>query len=84
MSEDGGNIKFVPVSLHEKIIRDYTGFSFAEIENLNFIEYYLYLRDGHIYKLNQTEEGRDYLERCWVSQQTQPDRTALRQLFGGG
>jgi len=29
--------------------------------------------------LNQTEEGREYLERCWIMEQTKPDREKIRK-----
>ena len=45
-------------------------------------EYLQYLRDGFIYKLNQTEYGREYLEQCWLLEQTRPERKALRSKFG--
>ena len=33
--------------------------------------------------MKQTEEGRAYLEDCWILERTQPDRKALRENFGG-
>lgn len=39
------------------------------------------LKDAYIYKLNQTEQGRDYLERCWLFEQTKPDRNKLRAFI---
>jgi hypothetical protein len=35
-----------------------------------------------IYKYMQTEEGQKYLERCWILEQTKPDRAKLREKFG--
>ena len=39
------------------------------------------LRDAFIYKQSQTKEGREYLEECWILEQTEPDREALRDHF---
>ena len=38
------------------------------------------VRDAFIDRLSQTEEGRDYLEQCWVLTQTKPDKAHLREL----
>lgn len=39
------------------------------------------LRDALILRLKETEEGRDYLEKCWLYSQVEPDRAALRKQF---
>jgi hypothetical protein len=52
------------------------------MESLTVFEFWLLLRDAVIYNCQQTEEGRDYLERCWAAEQTEPDRKMLRQYFG--
>lgn len=54
----------------------------TEIENLSYFDYLLYLHDGYIYRYSQSEGGREYLEKCWIMEQTEPDRKALRQQFG--
>ena len=40
-------------------------------------------RDAFIYQMKQTAAGRAYLEDCRILEQTQPDRKALRENFGG-
>lgn len=52
------------------------------IGNLDVFEYFSLLRDAVIYKLMQTEEGREYLDKCWVLEQTKPDRKRLREKLG--
>jgi hypothetical protein len=32
--------------------------------------------------LSKSEKGREYLEKCWVLEQTEPDRKALRKKAG--
>ena len=59
----------------------FTGMDFAQLGKLNVFMFWLYLHDAVIYNASMTEEGRDWLERCWVQQQTEPDRKALRKLF---
>lgn len=60
----------------------FTGMNFAQLDKLNVFVFWLYLRDAVIYNASMTEDGRDWLERCWVQQQTEPDRETLRKLFG--
>jgi hypothetical protein len=83
-SNDDEGIKFTEKTFEEKIISEYTGINILAVENLDLFEYCLYLRDGYIYKLNQTEKGREYLDKCYSIEQTAPDRNALRNKFGKG
>lgn len=69
-------------TMEEKIVRDYTGFDFGQLESLTIFDFWLYLRDAVVFNCQQTEEGRDYLEKCWVAEQTEPDRKMLRHYFG--
>ena len=55
--------------------------SIPDVLELDIVEYWQYYRDGYIHQLNQTEHGREYLEQCWLLEQTQPDRAALRARF---
>lgn len=68
--------------LEEKLVSEYTGFNFIQIEELDIFEYWAILRDAVIYKYMQTEEGQEYLNRCWMLEQTKPDRERLREKFG--
>lgn len=45
-------------------------------------EYMYYFRDAFIHNMNQTEEGRKYLENAYYDKQTKPDRAGLRAKFG--
>lgn len=64
-----------------KLISDYSRIDFMEILNLDCVVYKLLFRDALIYKLKQSEQGKDYLQDCWILQQTNPDRKALRDNF---
>ena len=55
-----------------------------EVGEMDFDEYLFYVREAYIYNLNQTEDGRKYLENAWRMTQTKPDRAALRGKFGKG
>ena len=52
------------------------------IGNLDVFEYFSLLRDAVIYKYMQTEAGQEYLDKCWMLEQTKPDRKRLREKFG--
>lgn len=58
---------------------EYTGLSFFDVGQLNYVEFLTYRRDAFIYRLNQTDAGRDYLDNAWRLEQTEPDRAALRK-----
>ena len=40
------------------------------------------VRDAFIDRMSQSEDGRDYLEQCWVLTQTEPDSVKLKKLSG--
>lgn len=66
-----------------KAVSDYTGISFDRLMLIDCITFYILLRDANINRTRSTEAGRSYLEDCWILRQTEPDRAALREQFGG-
>jgi len=48
---------------------------------LNFDEYRLLLRDAYIFKLQQSKQGREYLQNAYILEQSEPDRKKLRDTF---
>ena len=69
-------------SIMDKVVSDYSRLNFNEIMDLPFSRYLKLRRDGFIYRLSQTKAGQDYLENCWILEQTKPDRKRLRERFG--
>lgn len=65
-----------------KLVADYLGISVLEVPNLNLIDYLRFRRDAFILKMEQTEEGREYLDLAWQLEQTKADREALRKKNG--
>lgn len=63
---------------------EYTGLSFLEIGQLNYLQYLVWRRDAFIHRMSQTEAGQDYLDNAWRWEQTKPDRAALRAKLGKG
>ena len=63
-----------------KIVADYTGLNFNEVIELDCITFKMLVRDAFVDKMSQTEDGRDYLEQCWVLKQTEPDTAKLRKM----
>nr|DAF01826.1 MAG TPA: hypothetical protein [Caudoviricetes sp.] len=63
------------------MVADYAGLNLYEVEELDYIDYLALRRDAFIYKLNQSEEGRKYLDNAWRLEQTNPDRKSLREKF---
>lgn len=65
----------------EKLVIDYTGLNIKEVQKLPLDIFYFFRREAFIYKLSQTEDGKEYLENCWRITQTAPDRQAIRDRF---
>lgn len=56
--------------------------SLPDVGRLDYIQYLILRRDAYIYRLEQTEAGREYLANAWRMEQTEPDRAALRRKIG--
>ncbi len=63
-----------------KMVADYTGLNFNEVVKLDCFTFKMLLRDAFIDMMSRTEEGRDYLEQCWILKQTEPDTAGLKKL----
>ena len=61
---------------------EYTGLTFLEVEQLDYLTFLTWRRDAFIHKMSQTEEGQKYLDNAWRMEQTKPDRDALRKKLG--
>lgn len=81
-NESKGN--FSLNTFEEKLVADYLNISLFEVYEMQIFEYWFIARDSVIYYYKQTEEGEKYLEKCWIMEQTKPDRTSLRKKFGKG
>ena len=55
--------------------------NFSELMQVDCITFKMLLRDAFINRMRQNEEGREYLENCWLITQTEPDRAKLRKEF---
>lgn len=66
----------------EKAVSEYCGISMLDVEELDILQYYVYLRDARIYNLSQTEDGQEYLANAWRINQTAPERKKLREKYG--
>ena len=65
-----------------KLVADWARIPIYDVLDMDILDYLRCLRDAFITKLNETEEGRDYLDNAWLLVQTEPDREASRAIFG--
>ena len=59
---------------------EYTGLNILEVQDLDYLDYMQFRRDAFIYKQEQTEQGREYLENAYRLEQTSPNREKLRMF----
>lgn len=64
------------------MVAKYTGLNMLEVDDLDVLVYLAYRRDAFIYRMSQTEKGREYLSNAYRLEQTAPDRKSLRDQFG--
>lgn len=63
-----------------KLVADYTRMSFEEVQQYDCVTFKRLLVDAFIDSMSETEDGRKYLEGCWMLKQTKPNREELRGL----
>jgi len=61
---------------------DYGRLNYFEVMQLPFDLFLLMKKNAFIDKMNESEEGRQYLKDCERLRQTTPDYGALRELPG--
>lgn len=81
-STAGHTHKYENRSWYRRLVSEYTGLDFFRVGQLDYIQFLLWRRDALIYRMNQTEEGREYLDNAWRLEQTEPDRASLRKKVG--
>lgn len=74
-----GGHRYTTTSWWKRLVAEYTGLNFLEVEKLNYLTYLTWRRDAFIHKMNQTEKGQEYLDNAWRMEQTEPDRAELRK-----
>ena len=84
MGESAGRHNYINTTWGKRLVAEYSGLNFHEVGQLDYGTYLLWLRDAYIAGLNQTEDGRQYLDDCWRMEQTKPDRAKLHQKLGKG
>ena len=62
---------------------DWLRIPLVEVDELDYLYYLRVRRDAFVSRLEQTEAGREYLEKAWLLSRTEPDRETSRRLFGG-
>lgn len=81
MGSTGGH-QYQTHSYWRHLVSEYTGLTFFEVSNLDYLQYLVWRRDAYIYMLSRTEAGQTYLDNAWRMEQTEPDRAALRKKYG--
>ena len=62
---------------------DWLRIPLVEVDELDYFYYLRVRRDAFVSRLEQSEAGREYLEKAWLLSRTEPDREASRRLFVG-
>lgn len=79
MPSNAGGHQYTATTWWKKLVADYTGLNFLQVEALDYLTYLTWRRDAFIHKMSQTEKGQEYLDNAWRMEQTEPDRAALRK-----
>ena len=82
MQDRAGGHQYNTTSWARHLVAEYTGLNFHEVGALDYVTFLTWRRDAYISRLNQSEEGREYLDNAWRMEQTKPDREALRKKLG--
>ena len=79
MAQDSAGHEYTTASWWRKLVSDYTGLSFLEVAELDYLQYLIWRRDAFIHVLSQTDDGKEYLKNAYRMEQTKPDRKRLRE-----
>lgn len=63
-----------------KIVSDYTRLDFLQIQELGIFTFWGWLHDAVVWNCLKSEDGQDYLEKCWCISQTEPDYDAWNAI----
>jgi hypothetical protein len=78
-SAAGPKHKYFINTWYRRLVAEYSGLNFFQVGELDYIQYLAWRRDAFIYRMNQTQDGQEYLDNAWRMEQTVPDRPALRE-----
>ncbi len=67
------DVKYTIYTELDKLVSDYANINLYEVDDIPITEYWLILRDAFIYRLSQTEKGREYLKNAYRLTQTEAD-----------
>lgn len=76
---DSKGHQYTTTSFWVRLVAEYTGLTFLEVRELNYVQFLTWRRDAFIHWLSQSENGQEYLDNAWRMEQTKPDRPALRK-----
>ena len=71
---------FKNTTIEEKIVREYTGIDFINIDEVGVFDFWRYLHDAVVWNHSSDPEDK-YLENAYNFMQTKPDRTGLQELL---
>lgn len=80
--EENEGPKYEIITYAERLICSHTNLNIMQLDDLDIVEFALYLRDAYIIKCYQTKEGKEYLDKCYRIAQTEPDNKRLQEKFG--
>lgn len=62
-----------------KLVMDYSNLSYYQVLQLPCDMFKLMVKNQYVYNLQQTEQGRQYLEDCKIYNTAEPDIDGLKQ-----
>ena len=60
-------------TLDYKFVADYAGIPLPAVENLDVFTFFLLLHDAVVWRLSETERGREYLDTAARLRMTEPE-----------
>lgn len=81
-SDEKEKTYFARYTVQEKLVSDYSGLNFIELEGLPIDVYLLLMHDAYIFNCEHSKEGKEYLKNAWRLGQTSPEIEKLEQTFG--
>lgn len=67
------SVKYDRFTVSDKLVADYANMSIYKINDISILDYWCLERDAFIFKLSQTEKGREYLNNAYRITCTEAD-----------
>lgn len=77
----GEGLKYDIETYWEHLVVEYTNMPMSAVLDLDVVDFMALRRDAYISELSKTEDGREYLDKCWCFEAEDADYSAVTEFM---